>query len=68
MSIFTWFRPEHSLCVEHMTRRQESCFTGELLYRCLLLASTEKMFFASSSVRIASLEEKSDQNERICNG
>jgi hypothetical protein len=68
LSIFTWFRPEHSLYMEHVTRRQESCFTGELLYRCLLLASTKKMFFATSSIRIASLEEKRDQNERICNG
>jgi hypothetical protein len=33
-----------------------------------LLASTEKMFFASSSVRIASLEKKRDQHERICHG
>jgi hypothetical protein len=68
MSICTCFRPEHSLCVEHVTRRQESCFTGELLCRCVLLARTEKMFFASSSVSIASLEEKRDQNERMCNG
>jgi len=53
---------------EHVRRGQESCFTCELLYRCLLLASTKKLFFATSTVRIASLVEKRDQNEHICYG
>jgi hypothetical protein len=57
MSILTWFCSDHSLNMKHVTRRREACFTGELLYPCLLLAATEKMFFASSSVSIASLKE-----------
>jgi hypothetical protein len=32
-----------------------------------LFARTEKLFFASSSAAIASLEEQRGQNERICN-
>ena len=69
MSTFTWFRPDQAAFFEHVNKgNKKSCFSGELHSRCLLLASTEKMFFTTSSVKIASLEEKRDQNERICHG
>jgi hypothetical protein len=59
-------RQDLSQSYEHVTRNQESCFTGKLLCRCLF-ARTEKMFFASSSAATASLEEQSGHNERMSN-
>ncbi len=48
MSIFTWFRPYHSVFLEHVKRRPEFCSTVELFYRCLL--KREIIFFATSSI------------------
>jgi hypothetical protein len=68
LSIFTWFRPDHAAFFEHVNRETGILFHWRACVSLFFVASTEKLFFASSSVRIASLEKKRDQNERICNG